>query len=549
MVVTRTLADPKTSAMIPRSETLSEQLLEFAPDAIVVVNRNRLIVFANGQAEKMFGYRREELLGRPAEMLGLEGLHGTWTQVIETAEHCPDARSVDSELSLAGLHKDGREFPVEVSLGLVEAENALHLILSIRDNTERRKVEAELRSRVQQQALVAQLGRSALLGIDLLGLMNEAADIMVSSLGVEFSSVLELLPDGSVLLQAGRGWIAGSLGKTVAQSTSATPAAVVLLTQTPVVVADFETDTRFPDASYLREHGVVSSLNVPLYGHNRPFGVLGAHSTRYRQFTAEDIHFVQSVANVLSAAIERKWNEQRQHDQQMSRAEQMMAIGQVAAGVAHELRNPLTSIKGLVQINLREAEQRGFPAEDLAVIEHEIRRMERTLQTFLDFARPPQPKRQRISLVSVVELVSALVAGRAKKQHVSIRISPTDTLVWIEADQDQLQQLLLNLVLNALDAMPQGGVLDIDLRSPQENFVELQVRDTGPGIAPDILPKLFETFVSSKETGMGLGLPLSKRIAEDHGGNLSAYNLPEGGACFVIRLPTGHASPEIASAL
>jgi two-component system sensor histidine kinase HydH len=107
----------------------------------------------------------------------------------------------------------------------------------------------------------------------------------------------------------------------------------------------------------------------------------------------------------------------------------------------------------------------------------------------------------------------------------------------VDADQDQLQQLLLNLVLNALDAMPGGGTVELDLRAPRDGHVELYVRDTGPGIAPHILPKVFETFVSSKETGVGLGLPVSRRIAEDHGGSLAAYNLPGGGACFLLRLP------------
>jgi two-component system sensor histidine kinase HydH len=97
--------------------------------------------------------------------------------------------------------------------------------------------------------------------------------------------------------------------------------------------------------------------------------------------------------------------------------------------------------------------------------------------------------------------------------------------------------LLLNLTLNALDAMPSGGTIEIDLRPPRDGFLELYVRDTGPGIAAHIVPKVFETFVSSKETGVGLGLPLSRRIAEDHGGTLTAYNLPENGACFLLRLP------------
>jgi two-component system sensor histidine kinase HydH len=107
----------------------------------------------------------------------------------------------------------------------------------------------------------------------------------------------------------------------------------------------------------------------------------------------------------------------------------------------------------------------------------------------------------------------------------------------VDGDEDQLQQLVLNLVLNALDALPHGGAVEVELRPPRDGHAELLVRDTGPGIAPHILPRVFETFVSSKETGIGLGLPVSRRIAGDHGGTLSAYNLPDGGACFALRLP------------
>ena len=235
--------------------------------------------------------------------------------------------------------------------------------------------------------------------------------------------------------------------------------------------------------------------------------------------------------------------EQQARERKMVRAEQMAAIGQVAAGVAHELRNPLTSIKGLVQVNLREADSRGVPAEDLRVIEHEVRRMERTLQTFLDFARPPRLKPRKLELAVVVDRVYALVGGRARKQQVELRFTRPEQPVSVIGDQDQLQQLLLNLVLNALDAMPHKGFIEIELRPTRGGFVELMIRDSGPGIAPHILPKVFETFVSSKETGVGLGLPVSRRIAEDHGGTLSAYNLISGGACFVLLLPAADGNP------
>jgi signal transduction histidine kinase len=315
------------------------------------------------------------------------------------------------------------------------------------------------------------------------------------------------------------------------------PAAHVLRTQQPLAIADLAKEEQFEPSTLLVENGVVGSLLVPIYGHSRPLGVLGAHTAQPRVFTPEEMAWLQTLANILSEPLERKWFPSLEHDRQLLRAEQMMAIGQVAAGVAHELRNPLTSIKGLIQVNLRELEDRGVPADDLAVIEHEIRRMEKTLQTFLDFARPPKPDRQLLDLTAIIERVLALVGGRARKQGVSLQFLRPEGPVNAEVDQDQMQQLVLNLVLNALDANPDGGSIELDLRPARDGYVELYVRDSGPGIAPHILPKVFETFVSSKETGVGLGLPLSRRIAEEHGGMLTAYNLPSAGACFLLRLP------------
>ncbi len=288
---------------------------------------------------------------------------------------------------------------------------------------------------------------------------------------------------------------------------------------------------------------VSASAREPMRGAHQVMGLRNDGS----EFAAEAILWrIESEGNEFIAVSIRAITQRegaeatapvRQQQQHLRRAEQMMAIGQVAAGVAHELRNPLTSIKGLVQVNLREARSRGLPEEDLATIEHEIRRMERTLQTFLDFARPPKPDRHRLDLSSVAQRVFALVAGRAKKQGVSLELTQPDPPAWLEADPDQLQQLLLNLILNSLDAMPQGGRVEVDIRPAHDGIVELQVRDTGLGIAAHILSKIFETFISSKETGIGLGVPVSQRIAEEHGGSLSAHNLPAGGACFVLRLP------------
>jgi two-component system, NtrC family, sensor histidine kinase HydH len=250
-----------------------------------------------------------------------------------------------------------------------------------------------------------------------------------------------------------------------------------------------------------------------------------------------DLHHVNEQMQGLVREIERVVEQLQQREREVLRADQMVAVGQMAAGVAHELRNPLTSIKMLVQANREEAEAHGLPAEDLEMIEQEIRRMERCLQTFLDFARPPKLERRPVSLATLVDRTFALVEGRARKQHVTLNFTHPTTPAIVEADADQMQQLLVNLALNALDAMPRGGSLEVSLGAPVHGQIELRVRDSGPGIAPELLPRLFEPFVSSKETGLGLGLVVSRRIAESHGGNLWVTNPPHGGACFVLRLP------------
>lgn len=386
--------------------------------------------------------------------------------------------------------------------------------------------------------IAATLGRRAISGDDLNSLLTLLVKSIAQYLHVELSSFLELLPDGRAIFQAGWGWKEGVVGHGTVEMCGNSATGHVIRTLTPLAISDVRSDHRFAVSSLHRQHGVLSNVLVPVYGQDRPLGVLGASSFQPRVFSAEDIAWMQVLANILSARLERKWLRPGENDQKLRRAEQMMAIGQVAAGVAHELRNPLTSIKGLIQVNLRELEARGLPAADLAVMEHEIRRMEKTLQTFLDFARPPRPDRRQQDIASIVEPVLALIGGRARKQGVSIRFIKSDAPVEAEVDSDQIEQLLLNLVLNALDAMPRGGSIEVELRPPRDGFLEIYIRDTGAGIAPHVVAKLFETFVSSKETGVGLGLSLSRRIAEDHGGTLNGYNLPVEGACFLLRLPT-----------
>jgi len=176
----------------------------------------------------------------------------------------------------------------------------------------RRRTEAELRARTSQQAAVAELSQRALVGTDLATLMQEAADLVAQTLGVEYCKILELMPDGSrLLLRAGVGWKEGSVGQATVSAGTESQAGYTLLSDAPVIVADLRTETRFSGPPLLHDHGVVSGMSVIIQDRAKPFGVLGAHTTRRRRFTKDDINFLQAVANLLATVIERQRAEEQ----------------------------------------------------------------------------------------------------------------------------------------------------------------------------------------------------------------------------------------------
>jgi signal transduction histidine kinase len=179
----------------------------------------------------------------------------------------------------------------------------------------------------------------------------------------------------------------------------------------------------------------------------------------------------------------------------------------------------------------------------LEVIHGEVLRLEQTVQCFLDFARLPAPRRSICDLWTVVNQAADLVRAHAQQQQVDLVLQGWGRPLWSEVDAGQMRTVLINLFLNALEAMPHGGRLEVELSTGERrrgaNLPDhcLRVRDNGPGIPAEMLPRLFTPFASSKSTGTGLGLSISRRIVEEHDGQLSAANRPEGGACFTITVP------------
>ncbi|QVL33300.1 MCP four helix bundle domain-containing protein [Telmatocola sphagniphila] len=223
------------------------------------------------------------------------------------------------------------------------------------------------------------------------------------------------------------------------------------------------------------------------------------------------------------------------------RAEQLAAVGQLAAGIAHEVRNPLTSIKLLVGAALSQKNSGGLSETDLKVIHEEVVRVEKKVQALLDFARPQNMDVRPTDLVELIYQFTGLIKSRLQQQKVDLELDLPDSPVMCKIDSDQFKGLLVNLSLNALDVMPSGGEIKIQLRTEADGSLELDMCDTGPGIDPLVIDRLFTPFVSNKPTGTGLGLSISRQIVQNHGGTLTAFNQPEGGACFRIHLPKAFA--------
>ncbi len=246
---------------------------------------------------------------------------------------------------------------------------------------------------------------------------------------------------------------------------------------------------------------------------------------------------MEDASQGLVKQVEQVVSKLQQREREVRRAEQLAAVGQLAAGMAHEIRNPLTSIKLLVQTTRRDPSFGSLTSEDLHLMETEIRRIEDSLQTFLDFARPPKLERTTCNVSEIAQEALQLIRGKADQKRITIRSKVPDAPVIAELDRPQLRQVFVNLGLNAIDAMAQGGTLQVVIEIKPDQQVECTITDTGPGIAPEILPHLFTPFVTGKETGLGLGLVVSRRIVEEHRGTLHGANKPDGGAQFIIRLP------------
>lgn len=257
----------------------------------------------------------------------------------------------------------------------------------------------------------------------------------------------------------------------------------------------------------------------------------------------------QQVQGVV-ARIKRIMSELESVRHEAARSERLAIVGELAAGIAHELRNPLTSVKLLIQTASRRSSAIQLDEKQSHIVLEEVLRMEDSIQALLEFARPPALRRVRHDLRDTIRRALNLVEGRANHEKVKIVAPRAPSALMVDADPEQLHQVFLNVLLNAIESMSDGGEVRVSatVSAPDDRFCRVSFSDNGRGIPEEDVARVFEPFFSTKERGTGLGLATSRRIVQEHGGRMSAANREDRGTIFLVELPlaaSGESPPEV----
>ncbi|MEW6440576.1 MAG: ATP-binding protein [bacterium] len=296
------------------------------------------------------------------------------------------------------------------------------------------------------------------------------------------------------------------------------------------------------------EEGIRAILDVPLKLREHVVGIIRVHFGRPRTFSDEELDFVISIGEQCAVAMDKARlieNQQAQYRSLSLQTEKLSALGRMAAGIAHEINNPLGGILIYSTNLLKKVPGEGPLKEGLEIIVHETIRCRSIIQELLEFSRERPPERAQAGINEVIEKTLCMLENGFRLHHIRLRKDLAPDLPQLSLDVNQMQQVFVNLLMNASEAVRRDG--EIAVRSsadPGRGRVLVEIRDTGCGIPPQNMERIFEPFFSTKEKGTGLGLAVSYGIVKNHQGTIRVESEPGKGACFRIEIPI-QGSPQV----
>ena len=448
---------------------------------------------------------------------------------------------------------------------------------------------AQVQKLLRQQAAIARFGSFALRERELMNILTEAARVCAEGLSVPFSKVCRYrAEENDLLIVAGYGWQDGVIGHVVSRADISSPQGRAFTTGEPQICDDLKKDAGFDLPPFYAAHGIVSTVDVIIKGgDDQPYGILEIDNDKQHDYDQFDINFLTGFANVLAEAVstaargaalqvtvdrmkalveekDRLLDEKSAADLQLRQAQKMEAVGQLTGGIAHDLNNILTVITGTIEILAEAVADRPELAAIAKMIDEAAERGADLTQRLLAFARkqPLQPREVDVNSL-VIEASSLLrpTLGEHIEVHMMLAGDTSRALI----DPSQLTNAILNLALNARDAMPDGGKLTIETCNvvlddnyagmhsdvAAGSYVMIAVTDSGHGIPADILNNVFEPFFTTKDVdrGSGLGLSMVYGFVKQSNGHIKIYSEEGHGTTVRIYLPqmTSAAEPAVAA--
>ena len=310
----------------------------------------------------------------------------------------------------------------------------------------------------------------------------------------------------------------------------------------PIQLRDIQGSHLYYNAELAREEGLVSMLSVPLMLESDPMGVLNVYTGKTHSFSDEEINILKAFSNVSATAIQRaRLNKDiRSMEEELRQREKLSALGLLAAEVAHEIRNPLTVMKMVyhaLNLNFPDEDPRN---EDVELLGKKMDQLNTIVERILDFARHNEPETASVNLNPLARNLYLLTRHKMKQHHIDFQMELADQLPKIQADPGQIEQVLLNIALNSIDAMPNGGTLHLSTEhrnSGNGEHVVIAFRDTGLGMDERKMKQFDGLLQSNKPKGAGLGLMVVNKIVEAHAGIVKLISKPGQGTMIEIILP------------
>ncbi len=523
-----------------------DKLLQSLPNGLVLISKEGKIAHINAQLEKMFGYRKEELLGKNIEILMPERFRARHRKHVAGYVADPHVRPMGSGLELFGLKKDGTEFPIDISLSYLTTGGELFPMAVVRNITEQKNAEHKIALNYQIQKTISSVLKISLEPISLDDQLSQVLDLILTipsfARHARGSIYLTTQDPKTLELKTMHGFSVAQVDscKTVFLEKGMT---AVQAASCQIITADC---LEVPHEIQYTVAGSGGQYCVPIAFGERTLGMINVAVMGGHRRMPEEEEFLAAIANSLAGLIERYESEKEKNRlrEQLNESEKLAALGRITANVSHTIKNPLMAIGGFANRLLDKLPEGTKEKKYAGLIFTEAIRLENVLQNVLLFSRRDADRRGECNVHEIMERALMMYEDICREKSIVVSSHLTDVPA-VFGNKEQILQSVENLLSNAIDAMSQGGTLTVGIDEEQvrgTSYVAIRVQDTGKGIEAENINRIFEPFFTTKLLlkGTGLGLSITKKVVEEHDGFIRVDSKIGIGTTFSLFLPESH---------